>query len=132
MEQEKDANELVQSEEPMPENRLLNPFQRSNALNEIYAIGPAGELGASYMYSAWRGDRSLNGAAGLYGIVMQNGGRFDPDATEGFEEIDLLLIVHDRLVSIVDRKLDKPGNIRVIGLLESAIEQLIACETDSR
>lgn len=84
------------STETLP-NRLLDGSKRRTALNQVYACGDIDASGARDMYSIWRVDHSIS-----TGVVFQHGGILDPNDDEGVQDIDLLLMVEDRLLANQD------------------------------
>lgn len=84
------ADDRKKTLDEWPAPRKLETIQRSNALNEVYAIHDPGESGAD-CYSIWRDNHSVTQ------IDFQTGPRHDPASTEGVNEIDLLEIDRDRL-----------------------------------
>jgi hypothetical protein len=105
-------------------NRLLNAFPRPDALNEIYSTGDVDHRGVPVNYSIWRGNHSI---MGMTGILFQKGtpGDFqDPEEQEGVEDIDLLEMVHDRLLHLRDYVASGEWIIQAIIAVETAISSI--------
>lgn len=101
------------------ENRLLDGSKRRTALNQVYACGDIDASGARDMYSIWRGDHSIS-----TGVVFQRGGILDPNDEEGVQDIDLLLMVEDRLLAVQDGPFACDENKMAIVAVQAAIKNL--------
>lgn len=115
------AGEEPESGHNEPGNRLLDGSYRRTALNQVYACGDIDASGARNLYSIWRGDHSIS-----TGILFQDGPcRNDPNGDEGVQDIDLLLMVEDRLIAIQDGKFACDECARAIIAVQAAIKNLI-------
>lgn len=114
-----EAIEAPRSAEAM-ENRLLDGSKRRTALNQVYACGDIDASGARDMYSIWRGDHSIS-----TGVAFQRGGILNPNDEEGVQDIDLLLMVEDRLLAVQDGPHACDENKMAIVGVQAAIKNLI-------
>ena len=122
-----DINEKTENREEIEEprsagtleNRLLDGSKRRTALNQVYACGDIDATGARDMYSIWRGDHSIS-----TGVVFQRGGIHDPNDAEGVLDIDLLLMVEDRLIAIQDGPFADDESKMALVAVQAAIKNL--------
>jgi hypothetical protein len=81
--------------------RQLNPIQKRERLNDVYATDEIGPGGANHVYHIFRQgetpDENFDNALGV--VILQKGPRKDESSTQGTIDSDLLEIVRDRLIA---------------------------------